>query len=334
VRWVRETLVRQVDHVTRLVDDLLDISLMTRNAMRVNMQPVDIVGIINRAIESTAPLMNRKHHRFELELQSESAWIEGDPIRLTQIFENLLANAAKYTDDRGEISLSMWVEGSQVLVEVGDNGLGLDPRLSARIFDLFVQDHRSLDRSQGGMGIGLALVRHLASLHGGSVEAFSEGLSRGSRFVVRLPLLADAPHDGAPDTGEATAHETARILVVDDDVHGAESLVMLLQIAGHDVRFASNAVGAVAEARAMRPQIVLLDIGMPDADGYEVARRLRALEEMPADARYVAITGFGRPEDFARSKQAAFFEHLVKPVDPAVLEAVLQGALGRRERVG
>ena len=327
VRWVRETLVRQVDHVTRLVDDLLDISLMTRNAMRVNMEPVDLVSTINRAIESTAPLMNRKRHRFDLNFQADSAWIEGDPIRLTQIFENLIANAAKYTDDRGEIGVEMRIDGAQVVVEVRDNGLGIDPRLAGRIFDLFVQDHRSLDRSQGGMGIGLALVRHLAGLHGGSIEAFSEGLNRGSRFVVRLPLLAEVPGSEETFAIESGNEAVARILVVDDDVHGAESLVMLLEMAGHAVAFASNLKEALDQARRSSPQIVLLDIGMPDADGYQVAAQLRALAEMPVDARYVAVTGFGRPEDFTRSKDAGFFRHLVKPVDPAVLEAVLQEAL-------
>jgi CheY-like chemotaxis protein len=213
------------------------------------------------------------------------------------------------------------------VVEVIDNGLGLDPRLASRIFELFVQDHRSLDRSQGGMGIGLALVRHLASLHGGSVEAFSEGLDRGSRFVVRLPLLTERPGDDAHPSGDKAAGAAARILVVDDDVVGAESLVMLLEIAGHEVAFASNLDEAIEHAQRLVPQVVLLDIGMPGADGYEVAARLRELAEMSADARYLAITGFGRPEDFSHSAKAGFFRHLVKPVDPAVLEAALQDVL-------
>jgi two-component system, chemotaxis family, CheB/CheR fusion protein len=329
VKWVRETLVRQVDHVTRLVDDLLDISLMTRNAMRVNLQPVDLVACLDAAIESTAGLVKRKGHRFEVDLGVDSAWIEGDPIRLTQIFENLIANAAKYTDDGGRIALGLRVEGSQVAVEVSDNGLGLDPRLAGRIFDLFVQDHRSLDRSQGGMGIGLALVRHLASLHGGSVEAFSEGLNCGSRFVVRLPLLSEIPDRRAAAKGDRRGAQPGRILVVDDDVQGAESLVMLLQIAGHEVAFASNLAEALEAARTTRPEVLLLDIGMPEADGYEVARQVRALPEVPAGAACIAMTGFGRPEDFARSAEANFFRHLVKPVDPAVLDAVLQEALQR-----
>jgi CheY-like chemotaxis protein len=221
------------------------------------------------------------------------------------------------------------VEGSQVAVEVSDNGLGLDPRLAGRIFDLFVQDHRSLDRSQGGMGIGLALVRHLASLHGGSVEAFSEGLNCGSRFVVRLPLLSEIPDRRAAAKGDRRGAQPGRILVVDDDVQGAESLVMLLQIAGHEVAFASNLAEALEAARTTRPEVLLLDIGMPEADGYEVARQVRALPEVPAGAACIAMTGFGRPEDFARSAEANFFRHLVKPVDPAVLDAVLQEALQR-----
>ncbi len=323
VRWVRETLVRQVEHVTRLVDDLLDISLMTRNAMRVHMQPVDLVAVIQRAMESTATLVRRKMHRFEADLGSDSVWMEGDPIRLTQIFENLIANAAKYTNDGGRIDLQLCVEGRQAVVEVSDDGLGLDPRLAGRIFDLFVQDHRSLDRSQGGMGIGLALVKHLANLHGASVEAFSEGLDRGSRFVVRLPLLARQPDEPVAEHPASSNVPSQRILVVDDDVLGGESLVMLLGIAGHDVSFASTAAQAMAVARTQRPEVLLLDIGMPEVDGYEVARRLREIDEVPDDATYIAITGFGRPEDFEKSAQAGFFRHLVKPVDPSVLQAVL-----------
>jgi two-component system, chemotaxis family, CheB/CheR fusion protein len=330
VKWVRDTLVRQVEHVTRLVDDLLDISLMTRNAMRIHMQPVDLVAIIGRAIESTTSLISRKRHRFEAHLGDEPVWMEGDPIRLTQIFENLIANAAKYTNGGGTIDLQLRVEAAQAIVEVSDNGLGLDPRLAGRIFDLFVQDHRSLDRSQGGMGIGLALVRHLASLHGATVEAFSEGLNQGSRFVVRLPLLAQQPNE--PDTtGETTRKASPRrILVVDDDFAGAESLAMLLDIAGHEVRFVSTATEALEVARQARPEVLLLDIGMPDVDGYELSRQLRALPEVGADAVCIAITGFGRPEDFEKSAQAGFFRHLVKPVDPSALGAVLEEARAAR----
>jgi two-component system CheB/CheR fusion protein len=334
VKWVRDTLVRQVEHVTRLVDDLLDISLMTRNAMRIHMQPVDLVAVIRRAIESTTPLISRKRHRFEAHLGDDPVWMEGDPIRLTQIFENLIANAAKYTNNGGHIDLQLRVADGQAIVEVSDNGLGLDPRLAGRIFDLFVQDHRSLDRSQGGMGIGLALVRHLAGLHGATVEAFSEGLNQGSRFVVRLPLMAQHPDEPALE-GDATRTVPARrILVVDDDIAGAESLAMLLEIAGHEVSFVSTAREALEIARKTRPEVILLDIGLPDIDGYELARRLREIPEVGSDAIYIAITGFGRPEDFEKSAQAGFFRHLVKPVDPAALDGILEEAcaaqLGRQ----
>ncbi len=329
IRWVRDTLVRQVEHVTRLVDDLLDISLMTRNAMRVNMQPVDLVALLRHAVETMMPMMTRKRHHFTASVDAEPVWLDGDPIRLTQIFENLVTNAVKYTNEGGRITLALHVEDGQAVVEVSDDGLGLDPRLAGRIFELFVQDHRALDRSQGGMGIGLALVRHLASLHGGSVEAFSEGLNRGSRFVVRLPLLAQQPESPADERVDIPATQAQAILVVDDDLSGAESLVMLLEIAGHRVRFASNLAEAIEAARAVTPDVILLDIGMPGADGYEVARQLRELPGLD-DATYVALTGFGRPEDFERSAQAGFFRHLVKPVDPPVLEAVLEQARMQR----
>jgi two-component system CheB/CheR fusion protein len=324
VRWVRDTLVRQVEHVTRLVDDLLDISLISRGTMRLHVEPVDLRQAAQHAIEATRGLMSRKRHHFESRIPEHPMWIEGDSIRLSQVFENLLINAAKYTDEGGEIRFDLSVVDGDAVVRVRDNGIGIQPAMRSRIFDLFVQDERSVDRSQGGLGIGLALVRHLVELHGGLIEATSDGVGTGCEFVVRLPLL---PESSAPMPLEQPAESrvaTGRVMVIDDDAAGAESLVVLLRLYGYDAQRAENLESALNLARRFRPQVVLMDLAMPGADGYEVARRLRALREMDKNAAYIALTGFGQPEDFRRTAGAGFSHHLVKPVDPADLDKLLR----------
>ena len=325
--WVRDVLIRQVDHVTRLVDDLLDLSLITRGKMRLHLEPVDLATITGLAIAPVEPLMDRKRHRFSQTIKQRPIWVEGDAIRLSQIIENLLTNAAKYTDAGGEVSIEVGTEGEDAVVVVRDNGLGIAPEMSARIFELFVQDERALDRSQGGLGIGLALVRHLVELHSGSIVARSDGVGRGSEFTLRLPLLHKAPDPAVPSLEINALAKSGRVLVVDDDVDGAQSLVMLLEMYGYAVAFASDLESALSNARRLRPEIVLLDIGMPVADGYEVAKRLRALPEMPANTIYMAISGFGQPENLRRSGDAGFRGHLVKPVDPKALHKLIQDCL-------
>ena len=326
VAWVRETLVRQVDHVTRLVDDLLDISRITRGAMGLRLEPVDLGFTIARAIDAVRPLLERKRHRFESKLPPQPLWVEGDAIRLTQVFENLLTNAAKYTDEGGEVSISMVREDNRAVVHVCDNGLGIAPAMRARVFELFVQDERAVDRSQGGLGIGLALVRHLVELHSGEVEAVGRTGGRGSDFVVRLPLISEARQ---PQPHRHDLHEPGRggrVMIVDDDAESAESLALVLELSGFEIARAHDLESALATARRFEPDAVVMDIAMPVNDGFDVTRRLRAMPELVA-TRYIALTGFGHAEDFERTRRAGFSRHFVKPVDPQELEDALRTLL-------
>ncbi|MBC7793763.1 MAG: response regulator [Clostridia bacterium] len=329
--WVHDVLVRQVGHMTRLVDDLLDISLVARGKMQLRLEPVDVGSAIGRALEATQELIEKKRHRLKRLLPREPVWVEGDAIRLIQVFENLLTNAAKYTDDQGLISVTLEVAESVALIRVGDNGLGIAPEMQSRIFELFIQDARSLDRSQGGLGIGLALVRHLVDIHRGSIEVHSDGAGKGSEFLVRLPLL---PVTGKPANTGGLKQEggTGRVMIVDDDADAGESMAVLLNIYGYDVERAFNLESAMQVGSAFRPQVVLMDIALPGADGYEVARRLRAMPAIERDTIYIAVTGFGSPEDHRRSEQAGFAHHLVKPVDPVELDAILKQALKARRK--
>jgi two-component system CheB/CheR fusion protein len=330
VVWVHDVLVRQVGRMTRLVDDLLDISLISRDAMQLRLEPVDVVSAIRSAVEAVEPLIKRKKHRLHCQLPPrKSAWVEGDPIRLTQVFENLLTNAAKYTHDDGEISIAMEMVDQCAVIRVRDNGLGISPGMQSRIFELFVQDARAADRSEGGLGIGLALVRHLVELHRGVIDASSEGEGRGTEFTIRLPLLPKARRP----TQEALPlldRATGRVMIVDDDVEGGESMAVLLGLYGYEVQRATDLQSALQVGRAFRPQAVLMDISMPDADGYEVARRLSAIPAIGRDVTYIAVTGFGQPNDFRRSEEAGFAHHLVKPVDPGELDHILRQTMMRR----
>ena len=326
VAWVHDVLVRQVGHMTRLVDDLLDISLISRGVMQLRLEPVDVGAAIGNALETVEPLINRKHHRLHSELSLKSAWVEGDAIRLTQVFENLLTNAAKYTQDHGTISIDMEIVDSWAVVRVRDNGLGISSGMQSRIFELFVQDARAADRSEGGLGIGLSLVRHLINLHGGAIEALSGGAGKGTEFVVRLPLLPEAKRP-AKKIETVSDGMTGRVMVVDDDVEGGESMAMLLEMYGYQVQRATDLQSALQIGCAFRPQVVLMDISMPGADGYEVARRLSAIPEIGANTAYIAVTGFAQPNDFKRSEEAGFAGHLVKPVDPNELDRVLRQML-------
>lgn len=325
--WVHDVLVRQVGHMARLVDDLLDISLMTRGTMQLALEPVDVCASVRWALEAAEPLINARGHRLDRRFPPHPVWVEGDAIRLVQVFENLLTNAAKYSEDNGNISISLEVVDQVVLIRVRDNGLGILPDILPRIFELFVQDARSIDRSQGGLGIGLALVRHLVNLHGGAVEVHSEGVGKGSEFVVRLPVL---PETSAPNRVVRTepAGGTGRVMIVEDDPDASESMATLLRIYGYDVERAVDLDSAMRVGRTFRPQVVLMDIALPGADGYEVARRLRAMPEMAAETIFfIGLTGFGQPEDFRRSEAAGFAHHLVKPVEPAELNDVIRKAL-------
>jgi PAS domain S-box-containing protein len=314
---------RQVDHLVGLVDDLLEVSRVSRGRLELRRGRTDLGQIVRTAVESCRPLVERERHRLTLDLPEAPVVLDADPTRLTQVVSNLLNNAAKYTEPGGRIHVAVRPLEHEVEVSVRDTGLGIPAEMLPRVFDMFAQVNRTLGRSQGGLGIGLALVRRLVELHGGWIEARSPGEGQGSEFVFRLPL-PDAhlppPHAAAPAEDEDGARR--RVLVVDDNVDAAESLAQLLTLKGHDVRVAFDGLSGVAVAGVFEPDLVFLDIGMPGLDGYEVARRLRREPARPM--RLVALTGYGQEEDRRRAQQAGFDGHLVKPLELDALEAMLR----------
>ena len=323
----REMMERQVEHMVRLVDDLLDVSRITRGKIKLQKEPVRLTTILSRAVEAVTPLMEARRHQFTASLPAEDVLVEADPTRMAQVVVNLLNNAAKFTPEGGRISLGAGRQGRHAVITVRDNGLGIRADALSHIFDLFVQADSTLDRSQGGLGIGLTLVRSLLEMHGGSVEAFSDGPGRGSEFVVQVPV-SEAPRQEPPGNGVAEGtphHASRRILVVDDNVDAAESLALILKLQGDEVRTAHDGPAALEVARAFQPEVILLDIGLPGMSGYEVARTLR--EEPPfEEALVVAMTGYGQDEDRRRSQESGFDHHLVKPVQPDALYKLLADA--------
>ncbi|MDI1475154.1 PAS domain S-box protein [Polyangium sp. y55x31] len=318
---------RQVQHMTRLVDDLLDVSRITSGKIKLQKGRVDVAPIVFRALETARPLLDARKHHVSVELPPEPVWVYADPTRLTQMVENLLTNAAKYTEERGQITIAVKRTGDTVSIRVRDTGVGIPKEMLTRVFDLFTQVDRSLARSEGGLGIGLTLVKNIAEMHGGTVEAHSEGRGKGSEFIVRLPVLPETePQADASRASGSRPAAPRRILVVDDNADVAESLSMLLRIAGHEVHTAHDGSAALEAARTFRPEVVLLDIGLPGMNGYEVARQLRQDPDQ-SQAILVALTGYGHEEDRRRTKEAGFSAHLVKPVDLVALEAVL-GSVG------
>jgi two-component system CheB/CheR fusion protein len=323
----RRILERQVRHMGRLVDDLLDISRITRGKIQLRVEPVELAGVVERAVAATRPLVEGRRHDLRVALPAEPVWLEADPTRLEQVLANLLNNATKYTEPGGRIELTAAREGREVVLRVRDNGIGITPDLLPRVFELFMQADRSLDRAQGGLGIGLTLVHRLVELHGGRVEAHSAGPGRGSEFIVRLPLPAGSaspqtPADEAPPEPASPGRRSTRVLVVDDNRDSAESLAMMFGLDGHEVHLAYDGPAAVEAALAYRPEVIFLDIGLPGLDGYEVARRLRGMPEL-AGVLLVAMTGYGQEEDRRRCRDAGFDLHLVKPVDPVTLRELL-----------
>jgi PAS domain S-box-containing protein len=325
--WSRDVIARQVQHMARLLDDLLDISRITRGRLELRRGRVGLSGIVDAAVETARPLLDARRHTLHVALPDPPPDLDADPVRLAQVLANLLTNAAKYTDPGGRIELHAGVAGDEVQVAVRDDGIGLAPEQLGRVFEMFSQVTTALDRSEGGLGIGLALVRGLVELHGGRVEARSDGPGRGSEFVVVLPrpaVLADAP-GAAASSGPKPARRGRRVLVADDNRDAAESLRLLLGLAGHEVRVAHDGPDALAAAAEFRPDTVLLDIGMPGLNGYEVAARLRALEWGRALV-LVAITGWGQEQDKRLALDAGFDHHLTKPIDPDRIEALLSEA--------
>jgi PAS domain S-box-containing protein len=341
IEWARAVIERQTTHLVRLVDDLLDVSRMVRGQITLQRTPVTLAEVVQTAVETSRPLIRRRKHHFAVQIPEQTVRIEGDLTRLAQVLANLLNNAAKYTDDGGHIRLDAELEGvavgnglaagkgSMIAIRVRDTGLGVPPNLLPHVFDLFTQADRTLDRAEGGLGIGLTLVKRLVEMHGGNVEAHSEGLGRGAEFIVRLPVLEVEPAHAAEPAQKATEPRSGtegralRILIVDDNVDAADSIAMLLSMEGHQTRTVNTARAALLAAPEFKPEVVLLDIGLPEMDGYEVARRLRA-QNGSHQMRLVAVTGYGQPADRRRARAAGFDEHMVKPVEPAALQAFLR----------
>ncbi|WP_181373226.1 ATP-binding response regulator [Massilia glaciei] len=316
---------RQVRHLTGLIDDLLDVSRVTRGLVRLERQPLDAKRVVAEAVEQIQPLLDRRRQRLSLHIEPESAFVLGDQKRLVQVVANLLNNAAKFTPEGGAIELALGLEDGQVRLALTDNGIGMAPDFVEQAFELFAQGERASDRSQGGLGIGLALVRSLVELHGGRARAGSDGLGKGSRFEVWLPRLAGdagaAGGAGAPSQ-LAPADAGLRVLIVDDNVDAADMLGMFVESLGHRVWIDTSADAARVTAMERHPQVCLLDIGLPGMDGNELARRLRA-HPGTAGAVLVAITGYGQEQDRISSMQAGFDHHFVKPVDTARLKDLL-----------
>ncbi len=321
----REIIEQEVSSMTRLVDDLLDVSRITTGKITLRPQQITLHAIIDKAVESTRPLFESKRHALRVEIPGGPIGLFADPVRIEQILVNLLTNAAKYTDLDGSIELEGRAHGGTVFVSVRDNGMGIAPEMLGRIFDLFQQAEDDLDRSLGGLGIGLTLARRLARLHGGELTAQSEGLGCGSEFLLSLPLgdMSAASGNPAAAAEEPASGQGRRILVVDDHQAMTESLSGVLRFWGHDCRVARNGLEAINEASAYHPDVILIDIGLPGMNGFEVARQLRRASGLPR-LELVAMSGFGRFQDRVRGREAGFDGYLIKPLDLAVLQKLLK----------
>jgi signal transduction histidine kinase len=346
----REVIERQAQHLVRLVDDLLDVSRVVRGRIVLRRKPLQLREVVVKGVEIASPALEKARHHLEVAVP-EDLWLDADDVRIAQVVANLVTNAAKYTPPGGHVRIAARRDGAQVELTVEDDGLGIEPELLPRVFELFVQGARGIDRSEGGLGLGLALVRTLTELHGGSVVARSEGRGRGTQLVLRLPALDDpprvlamgvppaaadlprvlamgvppaaaAPPSSAPAPAFAPAARRRRVLVVDDNSDATESLASLLREAGHEVATALDAASAETTARSFAPEIALLDLGLPVVDGIELGRRLRAHD---ASLRLVAVTGYGAEPDKRRTEAAGFGAHLVKPVSVDALLDSLEG---------
>jgi signal transduction histidine kinase/ActR/RegA family two-component response regulator len=352
--WARDVVEHQLRQLNQLVDDMQEISRVTGGKVRLEKEPVDVATIVAFAVETSRPTIDAHRHRLSITLPPGSILVDADQGRMAQVLSNLLNNAAKYTEDGGQIRLGVAVVGADVVFRVRDNGVGIPAEMLPQVFDLFAQVGHSLDRAQGGLGLGLTLVRSLTEMHGGSVEARSEGPGRGSEFLVRLPILirararpepVPAPRPEAParsrdrilietltpsrhaaDSEVGPARPARRVLVVDDNVSAAQSMAMILKLEGYDVQVAFDGVSGLEAVRSFRPAMILMDIGLPGIDGYEMARRIRQDPELNAGLELLAaVTGYAEPEARRRSREAGFDQHLVKPVDPEAVLALLAG---------
>jgi signal transduction histidine kinase len=328
--WARDVLGRQLEHLGRLIDDLLDISRISRGKITLRREPVELVTVIARAVETVRPLVEARRHELRVQMPDRPVRLHGDLVRLTQVVSNLLTNAAKYSDDGGHIELlvstAFGADGDQVEIRVQDSGIGIAADQLGQVFELFRQLENPLARKEGGLGVGLALARGLVEMHGGEIEANSPGIGRGSEFIVRLPQLVTA-HAQAQSVGASQGRYMAtklKLLLVDDNVDSARTLAMLLELSGHEVEVAHSGPAALEKVGDYQPSCVFLDIGMPDMNGYEVARRLRS-EPRFDSVHLVALTGYGREYDKQQAEAAGFDQYLIKPVAYEKLQELLEG---------
>ena len=331
--WSKRVIAQQVAHLRRLIDDLLDLSRISQGKIQLQRRRQDPIPVIRGAVEAARPLVDAHRHTLVVSLPEEPAWVDVDATRLEQVLVNLLTNAVKYTEIGGRIELAARSEGSEFVITVSDNGIGIAPEMIGHIFEPFIQADRSLDRSQGGLGIGLTLARTLVNMHGGRITATSAGAGLGSEFTVRLPI-ARQHHPAREDSATARRHPSgsgARILVVDDNVDSARGLATILTLVGHDVAVVHDGPEAFDAAHRHAPSIVLLDIGLPGMDGYEVARRLRSDAQLKR-VFLVAVSGYGQDHDLKRSAAAGFDHHVVKPVDVDALLALIEEHVATQAR--
>ncbi|HZF30025.1 MAG TPA: response regulator [Gammaproteobacteria bacterium] len=319
--WTREVVERQVTHMAQIVDDLLDVSRITQGKVTLQKQPVELAKVLSHSIETARSQLEAKQHKLSVNIPPAPIWVQGDFARLAQVFGNLLHNAAKYTPDNGRLEINVAGEPGRVVVSVRDNGIGIDPALLPHVFEPFTQGVRTLDRSQGGLGVGLAVVERLVALHDGHVQAMSDGAGRGAEFRVVLPCISEVRQGAAPASVEQVIAPAPRkrVLVIDDNDDAAEAIAVFLRLEGHDVQTANDGPQALARAEIFAPEIAVVDIGLPGMDGYELARRFAT--RIPL---LIALTGYGQSEDRQRSKAAGFHYHFVKPANPREITAVIR----------
>jgi CheY-like chemotaxis protein/two-component sensor histidine kinase len=316
---------RQSAHLARLLDDLLDVARITQGRIELRRETLSVVACVEHALETVQPQIQRSHHQLVFEPPTQPLYVQADKVRLEQCITNLLTNAVKYTNPGGEIRVRLFAENDHAVIEVTDTGVGIAAEFLPHVFDLFAQSERALDRADGGLGIGLSVCKQLIEMHGGAVSGASKGIGQGATFTMRLPLQVEPMHANKPDIVAGVAPQ--RILIVDDNRDAADSLAMCLILEGHDTKAVYAAETALREIVAFNPEVVLLDIGLPHIDGYEVARRIKA---MKPDIRVMALTGYAQEDDKQRTAAAGFEAHLTKPVDMHSLTAELRSAMNRQ----
>jgi signal transduction histidine kinase len=327
IAWARDVVERQVTHLAQLVDDLLDVSRITQGKITLKKEPVELGKVIQHSVETARLLLESKKHHLVLNVPAAPIWVHGDYARLAQVVGNLLNNGAKYTAEGGRIELAASAERGEAVITVRDNGIGIDAALLPHVFELFTQGERTLDRSQGGLGVGLTVVQRLVELHQGNVEVSSEGIGKGALFRVTLPCISEVSPSREferPGLQPLIQPGGKRILVVDDNIDAAESVAVFLRLEGHEVRTVSDGPQAVAIAQVFAPQVAVVDIGLPGMNGYEVVRRLKQ-KGAAAPGLLIALTGYGQKDDRARSEEAGFHHHFVKPADPRDIQSVIAG---------